>query len=606
MPLSGVRSRSILAGAILVLAAIAIIASSLFNPSALKTVAMCAGLVILVGVGAFALTVTRPMLRLLTSVQHLTQNQLDPLRELAQGKDGFSQSAGAISERFDQFEEKIFWYQSILDAIPFPLSVTDMEMNWTFINKPVEQMLNIKRDSVLGHQCENWNANICRTENCGIARLRANYSQTLFKQAGADFQVDVSYLQNSKGERVGHIEVVQDISKHVDVSGYQTVAADQVRQYLETLSEGVLNFEIADLPEAGKYSQEVRENFVQILSYLEKARRMLHQTLSQVSENADNVNSASSQLVSAATQASQATAQIAATIQQIARGTSEQNEAINNMASLLEGVSQTIATVETGVKNQSAAVSQTSKISELISGKDGINQHVGLSAQKVQEMGERSKQIGLIVETIEDIASQTNLLALNAAIEAARAGEHGKGFSVVADEVRKLAERSSAATKEISLLIKGIQVSVDEAVRMSTSTASDIQGVAQNLDKAVQDVSAVVNENAQAADALAKSSGGVMQSIENVASVSEENGAAVEEVSASAEEMSAQVEEVTASAQSLAAMAEALQQVVAQFTLSADHQSNPVALVATRSTRPQALPTGHNGHHGARTTSKQR
>jgi len=237
-----------------------------------------------------------------------------------------------------------------------------------------------------------------------------------------------------------------------------------------------------------------------------------------------------------------------------------------------------------------------------------IKSKVGASAAKVQEMGQRSSEIGAIVETIEDIASQTNLLALNAAIEAARAGEHGKGFAVVADEVRKLAERSSQATKEIGGLIAGIQTTVAEAVKamdegsrevelgvvsankagtalseilsaaqavndqaeLAGSAAEQMSIASSELVSAVDSVSAVVEENTAATEEMSANSTEVTQAIESIASVSEENSAAIEEVSASTEEMTAQVEEVTASAQSLAELAENLQNVINRFKLSAE------------------------------------
>jgi methyl-accepting chemotaxis protein len=398
----------------------------------------------------------------------------------------------------------------------------------------------------------------------------------------------------------------------------------------------------------------------------------LRSLVSQVVDNASGLSAASSQLASAAGQAGQATNQISTTIQQVAQGTSQQANSVTQTAQFVEEMSRTIDKVARGTSDQAKAVDKSSEITAKIStaiervannaksgvggseqaarvaqegaakvtatvnGMNAIREKVNVSAEKVQEMGKRSEQIGVIVEAIEDIASQTNLLALNAAIEAARAGEHGKGFAVVADEVRKLAERASSSTKEISGLIRGIQQIVSEAVTAMGAGAAEVEnGVAQanesgqalgNVLKAVQSVSkqvaeiaeaaqqmtvlsnelvtasdavlGVVQENTQATEKMSSSSGEVTRAIENIASVGEENSAAVEEVSASTEEMSAQVEEVGASAQSLSEMAEALQQAVSQFKVSAEQQVNHSVSPAKPSHLRPVAPSNGNGKNG--------
>jgi methyl-accepting chemotaxis protein len=232
-----------------------------------------------------------------------------------------------------------------------------------------------------------------------------------------------------------------------------------------------------------------------------------------------------------------ATTQILGSSAQMLKGAEEQRVHINNTSSAVDQISVSMqqvsnnaeAATQASQKATEAAQKGEKSVVETIKGMHRIRNTVQATSKKIKSLGDRSMEIGEIVEVIDDIASQTNLLALNAAIEAARAGEHGRGFAVVADEVRKLAERSSKATETIAELIKGIQAETNEAVRaMEDGTReveegtrlADFAGASlKEIDKIVGQVADLIHEISLAAKQQARGTEGVVKSMEIISDI---------------------------------------------------------------------------------------
>jgi twitching motility protein PilJ len=176
------------------------------------------------------------------------------------------------------------------------------------------------------------------------------------------------------------------------------------------------------------------------------------------------------------------------------------SDAVNTMSHTTQRMAENAeAATQTSLRATQAAVKGGASVAETIKGMQRIRATVQSTGKKIKGLGERSLEIGAIIEVINEIATQTNLLALNAAIEAARAGEQGKGFAVVADEVRKLAERAARATKDITGLIKGIQVETSEAVTVMEEGTREVEEgtkLADQAGAALREIEQIVKQTA--------------------------------------------------------------------------------------------------------------
>ena len=351
---------------------------------------------------------------------------------------------------------------------------------------------------------------------------------------------------------------------------------------------------------------DVQGDFAKLGASMDGIGESLCTLLSEVNQGVEVVTQTSEALASAAEEMNASTEQVSTAIQQISKGAQDQASQVVDTAKIMAE----LATGATASKEKSegAAIAANKASSTANEGKKTIDSTVlkmqeiqkvvGDSAKVIEALGQKSEQIGDIVNVITSISDQTNLLALNAAIEAARAGEQGRGFAVVAEEVKNLAEDSREAAERIAKLIKEVQSETANAVSsMQVGTKSTAEGTAivEAAGKAFGDIAIITISTADAVSAIAADMVGAKQSaeraaksVDGIASIAEESASAAEESASSTEELTASMEDMAARAQSLSEMALNLQATSAKFKITDEAAGAPAS--GTKSTAKKPIP----------------
>ena len=221
----------------------------------------------------------------------------------------------------------------------------------------------------------------------------------------------------------------RDLTVRVPVAEDVTGAiSDSVNQLVESIESVLLEVNVVS-GRVNTASAQVKSQSETVLSYAEREKE-------EVSETLDGLDSAIKAM-----------------------------ELISKLAVISNNASQkAIKTSETAMDSVSQTIESINK----------IRQTIHEAEKRIKRLGERSQEIGGIVNLINNISERTHVLSLNASMHAASAGEAGRGLMVVVDEVQRLSENSREATSEIESLVNNIQLETADTINVINNVISDV------------------------------------------------------------------------------------------------------------------------------------
>ena len=354
-----------------------------------------------------------------------------------------------------------------------------------------------------------------------------------------------------------------------------------IKNSVDTILEGARHIAAGDL--RSKIMLDGDDEFAHIAHQFNTMVESMQKMIRKIKATATDVAGSSEELTANANQSAQVTQNVAQSITEVAEAAEKQMAIVTKSSATIDDFQHGLEEVITNqrhAREQTQATAQkategNSFVQSTVEQMNSIAQTVQQTGEIVGKLGERSKEIGNIVEIISNISGQTNLLALNAAIEAARAGEHGRGFAVVAEEVRKLAEESQNASQKISDLIQSIQAETSQAVASMEEGRREAEKGKENVTATGESFSEILSMIGDVKKASLAVSERVLQLREDMSTIvdgmgevdtsAKGIGSESQNVSAATEEQAAGMEEIASSSRSLANMANDLQTETDKF-----------------------------------------
>ena len=404
-------------------------------------------------------------------------------------------------------------YVDVVNAVSDPIFVVDKNFKIILANKAVADFAGLDEAALKQTKCANiFKTEVCSSEKCPIERTMrtGNWEMTdiitLKDRQGNDvcIQPVATPLKNAGGEVFGYLEVARNVSDLVAKENSINEQLDRINEVNRStrVASSNVNSSCDNLEQEMRAVDDAVATQQRLLSETVEAMGQMNASVLDVAENAGRASEKS----------------------QETRTRAEEGARI--------------------VMEASGAITDVSRQTELMS-------------EIMGSMEEQAQSIGTVLSVINDIADQTNLLALNAAIEAARAGDAGRGFAVVADEVRKLAEKTVDATKEVEIVISGLQDQAGKSRTMTDKTRALAVKAAEYAEKSGSQLEEIVKLVQESTSDVAN----IAAAVEEQSASSEEINRAMGEVNDLAVTVGDRVQESTNALENLARLAEELEEL---------------------------------------------